>query len=70
MAKEGNVKAMRIRQLMKTPSLTLSAILMCGTIFITFATSLMTEAIDRLFAQGYGVILCSPHFQRFDCNLC
>jgi Mg2+/Co2+ transporter CorB len=56
MAKEGDLKAVRVRELMKTPSLTLSAILVCTTIFITFATSLMTEAIDRIFEQGYGVI--------------
>src|ERR1700733_9615935 len=53
MAKEGNAKALRIRELQQTPGLTLSALLMCATVFITF---LMTEVIDLLFEQGNGVI--------------
>ncbi|MDF3033086.1 MAG: rane protein [Alphaproteobacteria bacterium] len=56
MAKGGDKKAVYIRYLQQTPGLTLSALLMCATIFITFATSLLTEVIDRIFQQGRGVI--------------
>lgn len=56
MAKRGDKKAIHIRYLQQTPGLTLSALLMCGTVFITFATSLMTEVIDRIFQEGRGVI--------------
>lgn len=56
MAKRGDKKAIHIRYLQQTPGLTLSALLMCATVFITFATSLMTEVIDRVFQEGRGVI--------------
>ena len=55
MAKAGNRKAALVRRLQQTPGLTLSALLMCATVFITFATSAMTELIDLLFEQGTGV---------------
>lgn len=56
MAKGGDKKALQVRYLQQTPGLTLSALLMCATIFITFTTSLMTEVIDRIFQEGRGVI--------------
>jgi Mg2+/Co2+ transporter CorB len=56
MAKEGNAKAARIRHLQQTPGLTLSALLMCATVFITFATSIMTELVGRFFEDGQAVI--------------
>jgi len=56
MAKRGDKKARQIRYLQQTPGLTLSALLMCATLFITFATSLMTEVIDRVFQDGRGII--------------
>jgi Mg2+/Co2+ transporter CorB len=56
MAKGGDKKAIHIRYLQQTPGLTLSALLMCATVFITFATSLMTEVIDLVFQEGRGVI--------------
>ena len=56
MAKGGDKQAVHIRYLQQTPGLTLSALLMCATVFITFATSLMTEVIDRIFQEGRGVI--------------
>lgn len=56
MAKHGDKKADHIRYLQQTPGLTLGAILMCTTLFMTFATSMMTELIDQLFQQGKGVI--------------
>jgi Mg2+/Co2+ transporter CorB len=55
MAKEGNLKAAHIRKLQETPALTLSALLMCATVFITFATSAMTELVDLIFKEGHGV---------------
>ncbi len=56
MAKRGDKKAVLIRFLQQTPGLTLSALLMCATVFVTFATALLTEVIDRAFEQGRGVI--------------
>lgn len=56
MAKRGDRKAVLIRFLQQTPGLTLSALLMCATVFVTFATALLTEVIDRVFEQGSGVI--------------
>lgn len=56
MAKRGDKKATHIRYLQQTPGLTLSALLMCATVFITFATSLMTEVVDRVFHEGGGII--------------
>lgn len=56
MAKEGNKNAARVRRLQQTPGLTLSALLMCATVFITFSTSVMSELIDRIFQEGLGVI--------------
>ncbi|MBM3632682.1 MAG: DUF21 domain-containing protein [Alphaproteobacteria bacterium] len=56
MAKRGDKKAVHIRLLQQTPGLTLSALLMCATVFITFATSLMTKLIDTLFQEGNGII--------------
>jgi Mg2+/Co2+ transporter CorB len=56
MAKRGDKNALNIRFLQQTPGLTLSALLMCATFFMTFATSLMTEVVDRVFQDGRGVI--------------
>jgi Mg2+/Co2+ transporter CorB len=56
MAKRGDKKAILIRFLQQTPGLTLSALLMCATVFVTFTTSLLTEVIDRVFQQGRGII--------------
>ncbi|MBM3468209.1 MAG: DUF21 domain-containing protein [Alphaproteobacteria bacterium] len=56
MAKHGDKKAVLIRYLQQTPGLTLSALLLCATIFMTFATSIMTELLDRIFEDGSGVI--------------
>jgi len=56
MAKGGNKRAQNIRYLQHTPGLTLSALLMCATIFITFVTALLTEVVDRIFHEGRGLI--------------
>lgn len=56
MAKLGDKSAILIRYLQQTPGLSLSALLMCATVFITFATSLMTEVVDRLSQNGRGLI--------------
>ena len=56
MAKRGDRNAILIGLLQQTPGITLSALLMCATFFMTFATSMMTEVVDLIFKNGSGVI--------------